>query len=114
MYAGKGECSARPAIVACAFNARCCPRIGRFCNRFRIPADPGVDVGIVHRRRADPDQDIAHFGKGHGDIGSPFELVITAIAGKQNGTHDSGQGHSARASPNWFRYHFWNLMTLPS
>jgi hypothetical protein len=32
----------------------------------------------------------------------------------QNRAHGGWNAHSARSSPNWFRYHFWNLTTLPS
>ena len=44
------------------------------------------------------------------------ELLISkaAVAGEQDRAHDGRNCHSARLSPNWFKYHCWNLITLPS
>jgi hypothetical protein len=38
---------------------------GRSAGRGRIDADPLHDVGTVHARRSDPDQNLARFGNGH-------------------------------------------------
>ena len=105
---------ARPAVVLGFGNATGSAKLGRLGHGFGIPADPGVDIGVVDPRRANPDQDFTRPRQRHRHIIAQVQLVEPAVAGQQDRAHDGGNGHSARSSPNWFRYHFWKLMTLPS
>lgn len=53
--------------------------VGLPAHRLGVPADPGVDVGVVHRRRADPDQDLAAPGFGHLQVVPVLQPVQAAM-----------------------------------
>src|SRR5260221_427920 len=62
---------------------------GCFADALRIPADAGIDVGVVDPGRADADQHLA--GTRHRDryILTVIELVEPAIAGEEYRLHRS-------------------------
>lgn len=64
-----------------------------FADRLGIPADAGVDVGVVDGRGGDSDQHLARFRLRHRHVGAVIQRLIAAVAGKKNGVH--GLRHSS-------------------
>ena len=106
LYALELKRSARPTIILRTRNACHCAAIGRLSNGFAVPANSRVDIGIVHRCRAETDQDIVRSRHRDRHVRAQFQFIIAAMAGQQDPVHIGGDFHPACSSPNWFRYHF--------
>ena len=58
----------------------------------RVPADSGVDIGVVDPARGDADQHLARSGGRHGDIVANLDHLRAAVTGEQRGAHRRGCG----------------------
>ena len=80
--AGPAAIGVRGAVVALARR-----RPGVASHRFGIPARARVHIRVVHRRRADADQNLSGCGLWHRNVFAPLQLVQAAVAGQPHGFH---------------------------
>ena len=66
-------------------------------HRAVVPAQPRVDVGVVHPRRQNLHQHLARAGARHGQAVGPAQHLGPAVRGQLDAAHGGGQAHVRRS-----------------